>query len=414
MRNKWMCLLASAAMAFAFGAEPAPAAETITIWHIFGNATEPGLVNIKKWNDTHKDVQIDAKFIPFAQLSQQLIKGIATGEVPDLITIDNPTVASFATQGALEEVTDLVKGSKVIKPEAYFKGSWSTTIWQGHQFAVPGEANTLALYYNADLFRANGLDPDKPPRTWSELKQYAEKLTNKDKDVYGLAFSAIQSEEGTFQWLPFLQQAGGRLSNLTTPEATSALQLWVDFVSKGQTSRDALVKRQFEMTNTWVAGNAAMVVSGPWELQRISKDVHFDWRVAPLPYDDDKKIEASALGGYVWAIPKGARNREGAFAVIEYMSQPEQMQLAWTGGRLPPVTSITINNPAMPAAYAVFKKQMEFARARGPHPEWPQISMAIQTAIQEALTGRATAAQALEKASKTIAPILQRAPLDTM
>jgi multiple sugar transport system substrate-binding protein len=146
------------------------AGEKIVMWHIFGNATEPSLANIAKWDKTHPDNPIDQKFIPFGQLSQQLIKGIATGDVPDLITIDNPVVASFASQGALEDLTSLVKGSQVVKKENYFTGSWNTTIWNGQQFAVPGEANTLALYYNADLFREKGLDPDKPPRTWAELK----------------------------------------------------------------------------------------------------------------------------------------------------------------------------------------------------------------------------------------------------
>jgi multiple sugar transport system substrate-binding protein len=406
--------LAAAVVAVGFGAGPAMAADTVVVWHIFGNETEPGLVNIKTWNDTHPDVQIDAKFVPFGQLSQQLIKGIATGDVPDLVTIDNPTVASFANQNALDDLTDLVKDSKVIVKDNYYPGSWSTTLWKGKQYAVPGEANTLALYYNADMFRAKGLDPDKPPRTWAELRDYTERLTDRANGVYGIAFSAIQSEEGTFQWLPFLHQAGGSVQNLASPEAKDALQLWTDFVQNGMASKDVLVKRQFEMTNTWVSGNAAMVISGPWELQRVSRDVKFDWRVATLPYREGKNIEASALGGYVWAIPKGAENRELAFRVIEYMSEPAQMQRSWSGGRLPPVTTIAVDNPSSPEAYAVFTKQMEVAKPRGPHPQWPQISAAIQTAIQEALTGRSKPEQALTKASKTVGPILQKTPIEGM
>ncbi len=54
---------------------------------------------------------------------------------------------------------------------------------------------------------------------------------------------------------------------------------------------------------------------------------------------------------------------------------------------------------------------MEFAKPRGPHPDWPSISAAVQTAIQEALTGRAKPAEALEKASKVITPLLQKNPL---
>lgn len=406
----WKRRLALALGAALIGSATSAGAQTITMWHIFGQPTEPGLQNIKRWNDTHPGAQIDHKFIPFSQLSQQLIKGIASGDVPDLITIDNPTTASFAAQGALEDLTSLVAKSTVIQPQNFYKGSWQITEWKGHRWAVPGEANTLALYYNADMFRAKGLNPDKPPRTWSELIADAQKLTDKSKNVYGLGFSAIQSEEGTFQWLPFLEQSGGSLSNLTSPDSAAALTLWTELVEKGYVSKDALVKRQFEMTSSWLGGGSAMVISGPWELQR-AKDVKFDWRMAPLPVRDGKNIQASALGGFVWAIPKGARNVAGAFKVIEFMSEQTQMAMAWQGGRLPPSPNVTVANPQFPAAYAVFKKQMEFARPRGPHPEWPQISAALQTAIQESLTGRAKPAQALEKASKVITPLLQKNPL---
>jgi multiple sugar transport system substrate-binding protein len=96
------------------------------------------------------------------------------------------------------------------------------------------------------------------------------------------------------------------------------------------------------------------------------------------------------------------------------MSEPAQMQRSWSGGRLPPVTTIAVDNPSSPEAYAVFTKQMEVAKPRGPHPQWPQISAAIQTAIQEALTGRSKPEQALTKASKTVGPILQKTPIEGM
>ncbi len=400
------------AVAAMLASSAAWAGEAVQIWHIFGNATEPSLVNLAHWNETHPDHQLDLKFIPFAQLSQQLLKGIATGDVPDLITIDNPVVASFASQGALEDLTDLVKTSKVIDKSGYYQGSWNTTIWNGRQYAVPGEANTLALYYNADMFRAKGLDPDKPPRTWAELKAAAATLTDPSKGVYGIGFSAIQSEEGTFQWLPFLQQSGASLKTLTSPDAVAALTLWTDFVKSGQASKDVLVKRQFEMMSAFLGGASGMVVGGPWELQRMKKDAAFDWRVATLPVREGRNIEASALGGYVWGIPKGAKHRDLAFTVVEFMSEPAQMKLAWSGGRLPPVASISIDNPDNPQAYPVFRKQMEVAKARGPHPQWPQISAAIQTAIQNALTGHSTPAAALDRAQAVITPLLDRYPID--
>ena len=103
--------------------------------------------------------------MPANQLSAELIKAIATGSVPDLVTMDNPNVASFAAQGSLTDLTDRVNTSALIKPEAYFKGPWASGVWKGRFYAVPRDANTLALCYNADMFRAKGLDPAKPPAT---------------------------------------------------------------------------------------------------------------------------------------------------------------------------------------------------------------------------------------------------------
>ena len=62
-----------------------------------------------------------------------------------------------------------------------------------------------------------------------------------------------------------------------------------------EASKDVLVKRQFEMTNSFLGGACAMVVGGPWELQRMNKDAKFEWRVAKLPVREGKNIEASAL-----------------------------------------------------------------------------------------------------------------------
>lgn len=288
----------------------------------------------------------------------------------------------------------------------YTNFRWSTVFWRGQIFGVPRE-------YNADMFKAKGLDPNNPPRTWAELRAAAEKLTDPAKSIYGLGYSAIQSEEGSFQFLPVLYQSGASLNNLRSPDALQALTFWADLMKSGFVSRDALTRRQYDVTNTFMAGNAAMVITGPWELPRISKEVKFDWRVTTLPVRDGKNIEASAIGGFNWAIPKGAKNRDAAFRVIEFMSQPQQVQSAWPSGRMP-ATNITLSNPEWPQAYAVFTKQMQSARPLGPDPQWPDISRALQTAIQEALTGVATPQQALDKAALVVEPILQKTPLDNL
>ena len=122
-------------------------------------------------------------------------------------------------------------------------------------------------------------------------------------------------------------------------------------------------------------------------------------------------IRASALGGYDYLIPKDAKQVDGAFRFIEYMSRPAILHDAWKTGRLAPRTDVVVQNPDWAQAYSIYHEQLKSARARGPHPEWPQISLPIQLAIQEALTGAKPADAALKDAARKVAPILAKTPL---
>lgn len=397
--------------ALCLAAAPLAAQTTVTLWHPFTIEADMIHGGIRAFNESQKQYRIEARIVPGPQITAELIKAIATGSVPDLVTLDNPVVASFSAQGTLTDLTDRVGKSTLIKPDVYFRGPWASGLWKNRIFAVPRDANTLALCYNADMFKAKGLDPDKPPQTWTELVAAAEKLRDSGKNVYGIGFSALQGEEGVFQWLPFLHQAGGAVDKVDTPEAVEALKLWVDFVKNGIASRDVINQRQYEVTNTFIAQNAAMVLCGPWEMPRLQSDAKFEWRHALLPVKDGKNIRASALGGYDWVVPAGAKEVDGAFRFIEFMADPKIVSEGWKTGRLPPRTDISIANPAWPQAYAIYLKQLESARARGPHPQWPDISRAIQTAMQEAITGAKTADAALQEAGRKIQPILARTPL---
>jgi multiple sugar transport system substrate-binding protein len=405
-----LCVAAVAVVWLALGsatAEPKP----VSLWHVFNLETDMIYGGIKSFNESQSEYRIDPRLVPANQLVAELIKAIATGSVPDLVTLDNPVVASFSAQGSLLDLTDRVSKSKQIKPDVYFKGPWASGLWKGRILAVPRDANTLALCYNADMFRAKGLDPASPPKTWTELVADAAKLKDPAKNVFGFGFSAMQAEEGVFQWLPFLYQAGGSIDHLDSPEAAESLQLLVDFVKSGVASLDVLNQRQYEVTNTFMAGNTAMVMCGPWELPRLRNEAKFDWRLSLLPVKDGKNIRASSLGGYDWVVPKDAQNSDGAFAFIEFMAQPQIVSAGWNTGRLPPRTDIVIDNPQWPQAYAIYHEQLQSARARGPHPQWPDLSRPMATAIQEAITGKRTASEALTDAAKKIQPILAKTPL---
>ena len=407
MTKKLMLACVAASWVMASGAM---AQKVITLWHPYNQETDLIHVGIKGFNESQKEYRIDARLVPYTQLTAEMIKALATGTPPDLVTLNDPVVASFASQDQLIDITDRIKNSKVIDLNVYYKGPQTSGVWKGRRYSIAREVNALALYYNADLFRAKGLDPDKPPKTWGEVRAAAEKLTDPSNRVFGIGFSAHASEQSTFQFLPWLWQAGGSINKLDSPEAIEALQYWTDLVQKGYASKDVINQQQNDVVNSFMAGNYAMAVGGPWELPRIQKDVKFDWRVTTLPVKEGKNIAASSLGGFHFAIPKGAKEVDGAFKAIEFMSRPTFFQEGWKSGLMAPRSDSEVKDPLWPKAYAVFREQVKYAIQRGPHPDWPEISKPIQVAIQESLTGVKPPAQAMKEAAAKVNPILAKTP----
>jgi multiple sugar transport system substrate-binding protein len=354
----------------------------------------------KAFEKLHPDITINVKHVQFQDMNNDLARASITGDAPDVSYIDNPYIDLFRSRGLLLNLAPMLAQSKVIDLSKFYAGPIAAVKYGDAVYGIPRGANTLALYYNADMFKAAGLDPNKPPQTWAELYADAKKLTDPAKHVYGIAFSAVASEEGTFQFLPWIQMAGGDYNRLNTPGDVKALEFWQTLIDQKLASPDTLVRSQFDSTATFNAGNAAMAISGPWELPRMSQDAKFDFRVALLPTMTQGSPRVSALGEGDNVIMAQSKHPKEAFEFLEYLAT--QMPHVWNDWGFLPVEPVQVADPKWPADYAVFLEALKTARVRGPSPNWADISQAIQTAIQSALTHQATAQQALDTAQSAV------------
>ncbi|SMQ61827.1 carbohydrate ABC transporter substrate-binding protein, CUT1 family [Devosia lucknowensis] len=378
---------------------------TITIWSL-DDANQPALNLAREFDELEPGIKVEYREIQFDDVVSEAMRAFATGQAPDIIAVDNPEHALFAARGAFLDITDMVANSEVIDPANYFPGPLNSVTWDGKLFGVPKATNTIALYYNKDLYAKAGIT--EPPQTWDELVEVSRKLTDPANNVYGLAFSAKASEEGTFQFLPWAQMGGGGYDNINAPGAVKALGIWKTIMDEKLASPDTLTRGQWDSTGTFNSGNAAQVISGPWELNRMLEEAKFDWGVALLPTETEGGTRSSAMGDFNWAIFASTQHPEEAFKALEYFASQDD-RLFPEFGQLPARSDIELpetGEPLKDAALKVFLEQLQYAQARGPHPEWPKISKAIQDAIQQALTGQAEPQAALDTAAATISGIL--------
>lgn len=360
---------------------------------------------VAEFNASQDEVKITLGTRDFSSLVADTVRAFATNTAPDIIEIDNPEVAVFSSRGLLHDLTDLAANAEHFDVDAMFPGPRAASTWEGRLYGIPKAANTIALYYNADLFEAAGLDPDNPPATWSELAEAAAALNDAANGVSGLSFSAAPNEEGTFQFLPWIQMAGASWDNLNSEGAIKALEFWTELYKSGNVNPDAINTGQWDLTGVFNSGKTAMHISGPWELNRMSETAEFDWRVTLLPTMDGSDVRSSALGEFAHLINGSTEHPEAAFKFIDWFHKHDSQM--WNRyGLFPAFDGIDSNPENFAQAFGVFNEQMKYAAVRGPHPEWPKISRAIQGAIQASLAGDVAPADALATAQAEVDEVL--------
>jgi len=396
-------LLASIAFGALAAATPAYAQVTLQVWSIDGS-DRPGIADTysKEFDDANEDIIVEYRAIPFDEIVNETLRAFATGNAPDIVSFDNPDFALFSSRGAMLDITDRAANSEIISKADYFEGPLNSVSWEGKLFGLPKYTDTIGVFYNKDMLAAAGIT--EPPQTWAQVAEYAEKLTDPTNNVYGITFSARAGEEGTFQFLPVIQMSGGGADKVNTEGAAQVLDIWKSLIDNGYASRDVLSLGQWDSTGVFNSGNAAMAISGPWEIDRMVEDAQFDWGVALLPTIEEGGDRSSALGGFHWGIMANTDHPDEAFRLLEYFVDQED-RIFEEFGNLPargdielPVTGIEKKD----AALKVFQEQLQYAQPRGPHPEWQKISKAIYDAEQQALTGQMSSMDALDQAQVTI------------
>ncbi|MBZ4646506.1 MAG: extracellular solute-binding protein family 1 [Clostridia bacterium] len=373
----------------------------LSVWHYFGSTDGPIFEGMcEEFNKSQNKIVVKPEFVPREELLKQYTIGLVADKLPDVGMIDNPDHASFAAMGLFEDITDRVK--QWGGGDQFFEGPMKSAIYKGRIYGLPQNSNCLALWYDVDMLKAAGVEV---PQTWDELAEAAKKLT---KDgVYGLAISAPKNEEGTFQYLPWLLSAGADIEHLDSPEAIKSMAYLAALVKNGYMSKEVINWTQADAEKQFATGKAAMMINGPWNIPAVKQDApNKKWAVAKVPKD---KTFASVLGGENFGIIKG-RKVDAGWEFLKYISSPEMSKKYAEGtGKFSPRKDVMQDSTVFKSdpILSVFVDQLQYAMPRGPHPKWPEISTAISTALQEALTGAKSAEQAMKDAQAKVSEMLK-------
>lgn len=409
-----LAMLASLTMA----AERTP----IVVWGLAPGPDSKGIdAVVREFERRNPQYQVKLLSMGAGEMNpQKLLTSIVGGVPPDIIRQDRFTLSDWASRGAFMPLDDLIERDRgkdplTPTPDQYYPAAWEEAQYEGKIYGIPTEADDRIMYFNKAVFRekaaelrAAGLDPDRPPRTWSEVLAYSKVLTEKNPDGTLKRAGWVPNFGNTWLYLFAFQNNAqfmspdGRTCTLNSPEAVEAL----DFMVKGYELLGGYDNAN-RFTSGFVGaendpfnlGKVVMKVDGDWILNNMSRYApDLDFGVAPPPVPDDRFYKRGRfadekdtfitwIGGFSYAIPAGAKNAEGAWAFIKFSCSLEgrmletRAQRNWDISRgrdfIPRIKAHRETNvqsyaefkPAVPAFAAALKMHVdmsEFGRVRPP------------------------------------------------
>ncbi len=402
---------------------------TVTFWHSCVSSTVPALNElVAKFEEEHPGIQIKAQYVPTGDaLIQKLITSVQSKTAPDISWIHANFLQSIIDADAIYKMDDFIHSADSLSDADLgdiFPPLMEEAKWRGTLYSLPMEATGIGLLYNKELFRNAGLDPERGPKDWDELRAYAKKLTvdkNGDGkiDQYGFFVPAFPASGPFGDWMvwqfyPFLFQAGGDNINkeqtqvlYNSQAGVQALTLWKQIYQENH-----LASFGVDYEPAFASKQLAMALDGPWNLPRWKQIPGLDWMVAPMPKGPVK--QSTIVGGEYLAIFKQSAHPKEAWTFVKWMVRPD-VQALWSmkSGYLPvrhAVRGIKEYSEFLDAhpALKTYVEQMEVAQVPNPIDyDALKISRHLAEAIEKATVGNADPRTVLDEAAARSNALIQ-------
>ncbi|MBD8897807.1 sugar ABC transporter substrate-binding protein [Rhodanobacter sp. DHG33] len=385
--------------------------DTLVLW-TFGPEGEAVGSLLPDFERAHPDIHVEVQQLPLSAAHQKLLTAIAGDTTPDMAQLGNTWLPEMVTLHALAPLQQRVAGSAAVAPADYFASIWTTNLSDGRLYGIPWYVDTRLLFYRSDLLKQAGFDA--PPRDWAEWRRMLAALSHPERKVYGILLPTNEYEQllslALQQPDPLLRDGDSR-GNFESAGFKRALAFYVDTFRLQQ----APVVTNVEVSDPWDEfgrGVYAFYFSGPWNVaefrKRLPADEQGDWATAPLPGPDGPG--AGFAGGASLVVFRASKHQRAAWALIEYLSQPQvQQRFYQLTGDMPPRRS-SWDSPLLQndAAMHAFRDQLERVKPTPAVPEWERIAVMMQQVAARAVAGELTVDQAAAEMDRQADRILAK------
>ncbi|KPL53612.1 ABC transporter substrate-binding protein [Prosthecomicrobium hirschii] len=417
-------LAATAALLLGF-AGPAAADTTLTFYYpvaVGGPVTKIVDGMVADFEKDNPGIKIKAVYSgSYQDTIAKILTAVKGGDAPSVAVALSTDMFTLIDEDAIVPFDDLVAKDKAATWfKSFYPGFMANSQTGGKTWGIPFQRSTIVLYWNKEAFKEAGLDPEKAPQSWDEMRAMAAKLTKRDAagavTQWGVSIPSSGFPYWLFQGLTtpngaILANDAGTQVAYDKPEVVEALQYWMDLAQKDKVHPPGIVEWG-TTPKDFFEKKVAMMWTTTGNLTNVRANAKFDFGVAMLPA---KKKRGSPTGGGNFYVFKAAsaEQQKAAALFADWMTKPERAAQWSIATGYVAVSPAAFETKAMkdylagfPAA-GVARDQLEHAVAELSTHDNQRVAKALNDNLQAALTGTKTAAQAMKDAQAEADRILK-------
>jgi sn-glycerol 3-phosphate transport system substrate-binding protein len=424
LRMALVVLALAAGLGLAAG--PGLAATELTMYYpIAVGGPIPKLIDgmITEFEKAHPDVKVKAVYAGnYDDTRVKALAALKAGQPVQLSVLFSIDLFELIDQDAIVPFDDLISTpDDRAWLQSFYPALMENSQTQGKTWGIPFQRSTIVMYYNKDAFKEAGLDPNRPPATWTEMVDMGKRLTRKDASGNVTRWGVMIPSTGYPYWMfgALARQSGEVLMNqdgnrtfFDKPAVIQALEYWRDLGARHEVMPRGTVEWG-TLRQAFLEGKTAMMWHTTGNLTPVRKEAKFDFGVAMLPAGKQRGTPTGGGNFYIFRKASSAE-RKAAFAFIKWMTAPERAALWSIETGYVGVTRPAYETPALkkyaaefPAA-AVARDQFQYATAEFSVNENARVKKLLDDAIQAALTGGKEPRAALTEAQAAAERVLAR------
>ena len=408
-----------------------PAAAEVSLrfsdWHLTEDVWNKSLNEaMDTFHQQNPNIKVTLEPVSYKEKETKYTVESAAGRAPDVFHVHAFSLPMFFGKGFAKDLTPFIEKEGPGFLDPWYPLPIKLMKSNGKMHAMPGDYMTMVLFYNTKMFKAAGLDPNKPPKTWDEFLKYAKKLTRDTDgdgkvDQWGFGTVGAKSPGFTLRFGPFIWSFGGdyltpdmKRSALDSREAKAAFKFFVELYTKHKVVPPGLTAMNPQEVRTQLAQKkVAMILGSGWTppiVNKINPDLKaFEiLKCAPAP---KKKGPATAIWLSSWVMSPNTKHPNEAWKLMKFITSKE-MELKWfvdnrvisSRKDVSGVAAEILNDKFA----SVMASQLPYGKVEPQIKQWPEIIDTFTTSLQEAIVGMKTPEKALGEAHNRINAILAR------